>query len=268
MNQESNRLAFQPSSEDVAADMCATFAERLGRALSDTERSFAEHLFADGSIAVQSWAWIERFEDLVVGSEAIVGDAGSFLARWRRAFSAGYQDLFDPAEALSDVLAIEDMAAGDGVGVRAYRMSEDSKSRFRFKLYHREHAVPLADVLAILEPMGLRALVEEGFAVRPGADGEIWVHEFLVDDPRGVDLVFGDVAREFEAAFDAIWTGRTENDGFNRLVLDVGATCASGCRKQRRQYFTLSRCQQRWDTRKQICFPKWFDDAFWHAHTG
>ena len=207
-----------------ARDLCSAFSDRLGRPLSTEETAFVEHLYADSSIAAQSWAWTERFEEIVAESDGLVGDAPGFLGRWGKAFGAGYQEMFGPAEALSDIVAIEAMEADGPIGVRAYRLADDAATRFRFKLYHRGQAVPLADVLAILEPMGLRALVEEGFPVRPASGGEIWVHEFLVDDPRGADLVLDDVAREFEATFIAIWNGDAENDGFNRIVLEIGAS--------------------------------------------
>ncbi len=204
-------------------DTGSAFSERLGRPLTDEEQSFVAHLVADSAIAAQSWAWTEGFQEVVADSGGVVGDPARFLDEWRGAFGAGYREMFDPAEALADIVAIEDMGEGDRIGIRAYRRTEDASTRFRFKLYHRGEAVPLADVLAILEPMGLRAMVEEGFPARPASGGEIWVHEFLVDDPRGADLVLDDVAREFEAAFVAIWNGETENDGFNRLVLEIGA---------------------------------------------
>src|SRR3546814_487768 len=126
---------------------------------------------------------------------------------------------------LSDIVVIEEMADSARIAVRAYRHHDDPPISFRFKLYHRETAMPLADVIPILQDMGLKALVEDGYAVRPvGRDTEYWIHEFVVDDPRGADLVFRDVARPFEEAFIAAWTGQTESDGFSRLVLELGTS--------------------------------------------
>jgi glutamate dehydrogenase len=82
--------------------------------------------------------------------------------------------------------------------------------------------VPLSDVLPILADMGLKTLEEWGHALKPAGDAEIHVHEFLLEDPRGGDLSFGTVKDPFEAAFAAVWNGRTESDGFNRLVLELG----------------------------------------------
>jgi glutamate dehydrogenase len=112
------------------------------------------------------------------------------------------------------------------VRVRAFRHADDSPVTFRFKLYRPGAAAPLADVLPILEHMGLKALIEDGFKVSPaGADGErapVWVHEFVLRDEQGEHLTFADIKLAFEAAFVAIWTGRAESDGFNRLVLELG----------------------------------------------
>ena len=121
-------------SSSSARDMGAAFAERLGRPLNEAETAFVEHLFADSSIAAQSWAWTEQFEEIVGESGGLVGDASGFLGRWSKAFGAGYQEMFAPAEALSDIVAIEAMDAGDPIGVRAYRFENDSSTRYSCKL--------------------------------------------------------------------------------------------------------------------------------------
>src|SRR5690606_14394929 len=148
--------------------------------------------------------------------------------KWAEAFGAGYRDRYDADEAVRDLESIDRLNAsgerdgGEPVAVRAFRRPEDSALRFRFKLYRRGAAVPLSDVLPILADMGLKTLEEFGHAIRPTGDAEIHVHEFLLEDPRGELLTFGDIQGPFEAAFGAVWDGRTESDGFNRLVLELG----------------------------------------------
>src|SRR5690606_8771594 len=72
--------------------------------------------------------------------------------------------------------------------------------------------------------MGLKTLEEWGHSLKPTGAPEIHVHEFLLEDPRGGDLNFEDVRGPFEDAFVAAWNGRTESDGFNRLVLELGVS--------------------------------------------
>ncbi len=212
------------NSPDLLERLRVTFLDEAGAGLTGSERSFMERVLADGSVALRSWHWQERLAEVASRSASVTGDPVRFLARWGGAFGAGYQEMFDPDDAMLDASAIEDMAQGEEIAIRSYRRGSDPKSRFRFKLYRPGSAVPLADVLAILQPMGLKALVEEGFPLRPEGAEEIWVHEFLVDDPRGEELLLADVGAAFESAFVAIWKGIAENDGFNRLVLEIGAS--------------------------------------------
>ena len=167
--------------------------------------------------------WEDRFEEAVRFGEVDSEAAPGVIARWRDAFPAGYRDRNDAREALTDLGVLGGLSPDNPVRVRAYRDKGDPDTCFRFKLYRYGQAAPLSDVLPILEDMGLKALIEEGFPVRPvGADADIWVHAFVLDDPRGKGVVFEDIKRAFEDAVEAVWTGKSESDGFNRLALQSG----------------------------------------------
>ncbi|PTT09783.1 NAD-glutamate dehydrogenase [Caulobacter sp. HMWF025] len=179
----------------------------------------------EAAIAETARTWEDRFEAAIRDSAA-PGTVAGILGRYAGAFPPGYRDQYDAAEALADLAVIDTLAADEAVRVRAFRRPDDSAVTFRFKLYRPGAAAPLADVLPILEHMGLKALIEDGHKVSPTAEsGErapVWVHEFMLRDDQGENLAFADVKSAFEAAFVAIWTGRTESDGFNRLVLELG----------------------------------------------
>ena len=182
----------------------------------------------EAELAEMVRTWSDRFEAAVRGGGVAPGQVGEMLTRYARGFPPGYQDQYDAAEALLDLAAIEAMGEGGTLHVRAFRHPADAKTRFRFKLYRAGEAAPLADVLPILDNMGLKALVEEGFPLnRTLADGSrrcTWVHEFVLQDERGEHLVFADVQVPFERTFLAVWRGETENDGFNRLVLELASS--------------------------------------------
>ena len=130
-------------------------------------------------------------------------------------------------EAVTDIEIIETLGADDNIGVRALRRPSDSAMQFRFKLYRfGDSPVRLARVTPVLSDMGLSALVEEGYSVKPasstGVQHCVWVHEFLVEDENGEQIEFRDIRDAFEIAFAAVWAGRNESDGFNRLVLKLG----------------------------------------------
>jgi len=175
----------------------------------------------EAAIAEASRTWEDRFEAAVRSSGREPDAVAPTVARYREAFPAGYRDRFDAGEALADVAVIEGFSEGDAICARAYRTPADGPLQFRFKLYRRGQPAPLADVLPILENMGLKAMAEAGFKVVRGGQAEVWVHDFEIEDPRGADLVFSEIKDAFEDAVVAVWTGRTENDGFNRLVMEL-----------------------------------------------
>ncbi|MDP3404757.1 MAG: NAD-glutamate dehydrogenase [Brevundimonas sp.] len=179
-------------------------------------------------------SWVDRFESALRADDVDESQIGALSARWAEAFGPGYRERYDATEAVADLQQIDRLndsgetgdAGSEPVAVRAFRTPADTPLQFRFKLYRRGAAVPLSDVLPILADMGLKTLEEFGHAIRPvaqtGLGGPIHVHEFLLEDPRGAALDFADVKLPFEAAFSAVWSGRTESDGFNRLVLELG----------------------------------------------
>ena len=189
-----------------------------------------DHKALEARVAEAGRSWIDRFESAIrVGGfdEVAVGPTS---AKWAEAFGAGYRDRYDASEAAADLKHFDRLArAGEGDGVvaepmavRAFRTPSENSLQFRFKLYRRGGAVPLSDVLPILADMGLKTLEESDHVVRPTADEPIYIHDFLLEDPRGESLDFADIKGPFEQAFAAVWSGRTESDGFNRLVLELG----------------------------------------------
>jgi glutamate dehydrogenase len=171
--------------------------------------------------------WEDRFEEAVraAASGAAVVEK---LRKYRSAFPPGYRDQYGAPEAFADIDVIEMMAPEERVRIRAFRHAHDDRTTFRFKLYRPGAAAPLADVLPILNDMGLKALIEYGHRLNPlGDDGErhpVWVHEFVLHDDSGAHLIFAEVKAPFEAAFVAVWNGQAESDGFNRLVLELGVS--------------------------------------------
>ena len=166
--------------------------------------------------------WDDRFGAAIRASGRDADQVAETLARYRGAFPAGYRDRFTAAEALEDMAVLEAMGPEEAVRVRAYRAPSDNALQFRFKLYRPAAPAPLSDVLPILDNMGLKALAEAGFPVTRHGLPPVWVHDFEIEDPRGEALVFAEIKQAFEDAVAAVWTGRTENDGFNRLVMEIG----------------------------------------------
>jgi glutamate dehydrogenase len=145
--------------------------------------------------------------------------------RWGEAFPPGYRDQYDAAEALIDlaeVEALEDSGAPCGCAPSAARAT--AAATFRFKLYRPTGPRPW--------PTSCRS--SSAWAEGPDRGRLQALAERRQRRPRGLgprvrprgrarrepDLRRG--AQAFEEAFVAVWTGQVENDGFNRLVLELG----------------------------------------------
>jgi glutamate dehydrogenase len=179
----------------------------------------------EAEIAEAARTWDDRFNEALQRSGKSAEEQADILRRYGSAFPPGYRDLFGAAEALADI-EVMDAPGADPIKVRAYRTANETNLQFRFKLYREGEPAPLSELMPILDHMGLKGLIEEGLEVhRQAPDGTVstvWVHDVLLQDDRGEHLVFDEVKEPFESAFLAVWCGRTENDGFNRLVLELG----------------------------------------------
>jgi glutamate dehydrogenase len=177
----------------------------------------------EAEIAEAARTWQDRFEEALrdTGDRVL---AAEVRARYEDAFPPGYCDLFGAQEALADLEMIEALDEERPVQVRAYQAPGDPADGFRFKLYRCDEAAPLSDVLPVVENMGLKALVEHGFQLTPSDGRPIWVHELVLRQTALAPLPVEAVKQPFEAAFIAVWRGLTENDGFNRMVLELGLT--------------------------------------------
>src|SRR5205823_11995772 len=73
-----------------------------------------------------------------------------------------------------------------------------------------------------LENLGLRVVAEEPFCIEHADDVAVWIHEFQLAGVAALTTISAGIVARFEEAVVAVWTGRVENDGFNRLVLAGG----------------------------------------------
>jgi glutamate dehydrogenase len=164
--------------------------------------------------------WSDHFAE---EAAAAFGE-GEARARLRRLkpFPVAYQALTRPSQAIADLPRIESALAGSPLEVALHPIAEGGRTGLR--IYRAGDPVALSDVLPMLENLGLRVVAEEPFRIE-GSEGEaVWVHEFQLAGDTGdtAGMVSGRVQRRFEDALAALWAGRVENDGFNRLILAAG----------------------------------------------
>ena len=151
--------------------------------------------------------------------EALAGEANSagLMRRYAAAFPPSYRDRFDAAMALSDIGGVEAVLAGKPLAVA---LSSPADPRMRLRIFHPARPLALSDVLPMLENLGVRVISESAFEVTPREAEPVWVQE--LDLMAGRAAAEADAGARFEQAFTEVWSGVSENDGFNRLVLQAG----------------------------------------------
>ncbi|WP_292007390.1 NAD-glutamate dehydrogenase domain-containing protein [Chiayiivirga sp.] len=163
--------------------------------------------------------WHDELRDALVARHG--EDKGLKLAnRYGKALPTGYIEESTPEIAATDVERAAALRGPDDLRLSLYRPARGDAQALRFKLYRQGRDIPLSEVLPMLENMGLRLLTEHPYTMHVG-EVSIHIQDFEVESRSGeVDV---DAVRDsFENAFDRIWRGHAESDGFNRLILAAG----------------------------------------------
>ncbi|MCX7512505.1 NAD-glutamate dehydrogenase [Frateuria hangzhouensis] len=160
--------------------------------------------------------WHDDVRDALVAAR---GDhAGVVLAnRYVKALPVGYVDEVSPEVAAEDVWELSQLEGDDAVRMSFYHPPQ-RPDELRFKVYRSGSDIALSEVLPQLENLGLRVLTEHVYDVRNGGT-PLFIQDFEVQPVGHLTFTVEQVGELFEDAFEQIWRGNAENDGFNRLVL-------------------------------------------------
>ena len=149
--------------------------------------------------------------------------AGAALDRLAAVLPAGYDELNFPPTAALDLPRVVELADGGGdVSTAVFKFADAGPDEWRFRVYRRGDKIPLADLLPLLDHLGLRAVDERAFAFQLDADTRVFLHDVGVTAPAGTDLNDERLATELCHTFESAFRGELEDDGFNRLVLGGG----------------------------------------------
>ncbi len=143
--------------------------------------------------------------------------------RYRDAFPTSYREQFEVEDTILDIAKIEEVLTTGRLGMHLYRSPGAPSDQVRFKLYHPVDPIALSDALPRLENMGVRVGSEIPHEIRPeGADGPVWMHDFGLELKGEPAVDFERLREIFPEAFERVWHGDVEDDGFNRLVVRAG----------------------------------------------
>jgi glutamate dehydrogenase len=149
-----------------------------------------------------------------------LGARADLANRLAAAMPAGYDELNDPSVAALDFVNIDTLAAGSRD--LTTDLLQRAERGWRFRIYRRGDSIPLADMLPLLEQLGLRALDERAFGFAFD-DATVWLHDVGVALPADAELT-DPITEEVQRCFLAEFAGTVEVDGLNRLVILAGLT--------------------------------------------
>ncbi len=183
-----------------------------------------------------SQRWDDKLRSALI--EAVGEQHAARLAdRFVAHLPTGYTSLTSPSLAVRDLRTIErmfadgettatDFVSSDGqadVRRAGERRSETRRAdERRFRIYRRNGPVTLAELLPMLDQLGLQAVDERPFSLQLG-DDTVSIYDVGVRFGRGA-VASDEVLAEVQSTFRELLSGAVEGDGFNRLVLAAGLT--------------------------------------------
>lgn len=181
----------------------------------------------EAKLAVIVRNWQDDLREQLVATHG--EERGIKLAhRYGRALPAGYIEQVTPAIAALDVEHLSALSNREDLRISLYR-ARSSEGGLRLKFYRLGQDIALSDAMPMMENMGLRVVTEHPYRIElpskaaADSDGErvAWIQDFEVEsDFADLDVDSLDVS--FAEAFEQMWRGQAENDGFNRLILAAG----------------------------------------------
>ncbi|ODS23081.1 hypothetical protein AB835_10780 [Candidatus Endobugula sertula] len=141
------------------------------------------------------------------------------------AFPRAYQDHFSVQQAVNHIAIIQTLSPENPIALRFSYSIETDNTVIHFKVFSYGAALPLSDVIPVLERMNLKVIGEHPYHIRlnrnvTGQGKEsVWLHDFLLHSQLDKSVCLSEIKCLFEEAFMNIWQGNAENDFFNGLIL-------------------------------------------------
>lgn len=146
--------------------------------------------------------------------------------KYGESFPIAYTNRYSAQQAIFDIEKIETALEKSKLQLDLYKPKEAGKYQLRLKVYNPGNPLNLSDVMPILENLGLRAISELPYEIKPAKEEQsVWIHDFLLETPStNGSINVKDVKKNFETGFAKIWCKTMESDALNRLILHANIT--------------------------------------------
>jgi glutamate dehydrogenase len=188
---------------------------------SEDERIESVALERKVALAVRSWsddfktALLARFDEAY---------ALHLFATYAQAFPAAYTEDFTGEAAALDVTFLEAAEKEpERLHLDIYRPEPRRKDKFFLKIFRNlKDAIPISDLLPMLENMGLKVIAERPYGLEFAGGRRAWIQDLELLIQGTAVAKFDELSAEIKSAFTAAWTGRMDSDTFNQLTLTAG----------------------------------------------
>ena len=171
-------------------------------------------------VAAATRSWTDEYERILIER---VGEreAPSLLKIYNDAFPEAYKEDFDPNTGVDDTLVIERLEPAE-LSLRLYAPVVSDSRDMRFTMMRVGQAMPLTQVLPILQRLGVDVIDEHPYEIKRADRPSARILDFGVTLPEGALRNYETLFMRFSEAFRACWDGRCEVDSFNALVVLAG----------------------------------------------
>jgi glutamate dehydrogenase len=173
-------------------------------------------------IAAAVRSWLDAFKAALLArlDEAY---ALQLFEKYAQAFPAAYTEDFQGDAAAMDVSFLEAAEKEPKrLHLDIYRPEPRRKDRLFLKIFRSQDAIPISDLLPMLENMGLKVIAERPYQLDFTGGRHAWIQDLeLVMQAQSVSK-FESLEREIKSTFTAVWTGRMDSDSLNQLTLSAG----------------------------------------------
>ncbi|MBX3486859.1 MAG: NAD-glutamate dehydrogenase [Candidatus Paracaedibacteraceae bacterium] len=168
-------------------------------------------------LADESLGWFEQLERYL-DTHTIVENTSEFLALYRHSFPLNYQQNFAAPEVFEDIGYLNDLNSNTPIDINIYTNAE---GKLRLKIYHEGEALSLSTLLPLLNNFGLKVQSETTYTIHKN-NLQYHIHDFAIDIDAETDWRTNEIY--LQTAFQTVWSGAIDNDGFNQLILKAGLT--------------------------------------------
>ena len=145
--------------------------------------------------------------------------------RYHSAFSAAYREAFDAETALYDIQTLEQLREDLATSISFGQRVDQASDQCQLKFYRKAKPIPLSDRVPILENMGFRVVNERTYRIRTEPLDEsqesdlFYLHDMTLLSANGAAIDMDTQRELLQGMLGAVWFGKAENDGYNRLTL-------------------------------------------------